>query len=139
MPHDFKRFPELSNSQVDFYYFESPHKQIFEDFRAVVVKVHDGDSIRVMTDFRDFDFPIRIMNIKAPELDQEGGMESQRFLEQRLLGQEVEIKINPNIRIGAWGRLLGKVEIGSMDIGEESIMMGQSQPWIQEERHQLWA
>ncbi len=72
MAHDFVRFPELRNSQLDFYYWESPHKQIFEDFIATVVKVTDGDTIRVETDFRDFDFPVRFLDIAAPELRKKG-------------------------------------------------------------------
>ena len=37
MVHDFKAFPELTNSQMDLYYWDSPHKQITDDFDAVVV------------------------------------------------------------------------------------------------------
>ena len=54
--HDFKRFPELTNGQMGLYYFDSPHKQIAENFFAKVVKVSDGDTIRVKADFRDFNF-----------------------------------------------------------------------------------
>ena len=73
MAHDFKRYPELTNNQMNFYYFDSPHQQIAEDFDAKVVKVTDGDTIRVTTDFRDFDFPIRFSNIMAAETDEKGG------------------------------------------------------------------
>ena len=47
MVHDFNRFPELTTSQMAESYFESPHKQVSGDFRATVVKVHDGDTITV--------------------------------------------------------------------------------------------
>ena len=70
---DFVRFPELTNAQMGLYYFDSPHKQIGEDFFATVVNVHDGDTIRVKTDFRDFTFPIRFSNILAAELKEKGG------------------------------------------------------------------
>ena len=36
MPHDFINYPELTNNQMNFYYFESPHKQITENFINVV-------------------------------------------------------------------------------------------------------
>ena len=75
MAHDFVKFPELTNSQMDLYYFESPHKQLSEDFQAEVVKVHDGDTITLRCAERSFDFPLRIINIAAPELNQDGGME----------------------------------------------------------------
>ena len=80
MAHDFKKFPELTNNQMQIYYFESPHKQILENFEGEVVKVTDGDTIRVETDFRDFSFPIRFSNILAAELDEPGGIESQSCL-----------------------------------------------------------
>ena len=120
MTHDFKRFPELSNAQMNFYYWESPHQQIAEDFWATVVKVIDGDTINVECDFRDFAFPIRFSNIMAAELNEEGGRESQRWLEREILGEEVEIKVNPNNRVGKWGRLLGQVSHLGFDMGEQS-------------------
>jgi len=129
MVHDFDKFPELTNGQMDFYYFESPHKQIFEDFKATCVKVHDGDTITLRWAERDFDFPLRLINIAAPELKEENGEESQRWLEDIVLGKEVDIIINPTNRVEKWGRLLGYVNIGGMDIGEQSIIMGLSKPW----------
>jgi len=106
--HDFQKFPELTNSQMAFYYFESPHKQIIEGFMAKVIKVSDGDTIRVQADFRDFNFPVRFAYIDAPELN-EGGKESKSWLENQILGKEVYIKVNPNNRVGKWGRLIGDV------------------------------
>ena len=47
MAHDFKTFPELTNNKMEIYYFESPHRQILEDFEGEVVKVTDGDTIHV--------------------------------------------------------------------------------------------
>ncbi len=124
--HDFKNFPELTNSQMDIYYFESPHKQIISDFMATVVKVHDGDTITVRTNFRDFDFPIRFLNTNAPELNERGGHESRDWLKNKIEGAEVEILINPRKRVGKYGRLLGRVFHRGMDINDESIRVGHS-------------
>ena len=118
--HDFKRFPELTNAQMGLYYFDSPHKQIGEDFFAKVIKVSDGDTIRVETDFRDFSFPIRFSNILAAELNEPGGIESQSWLEKQILGEEVEIIVHPT-RVEKWGRLLGEVRHKGFDMGELSI------------------
>ena len=131
MDHDFKAFPELTDSQMSQIYFESPHKQIFEDFSAEVVKVHDGDTITLRWRDRDFDFPLRFINIAAPELKEDGGKESQEWLESMLLGKEVDIKINPQNRVEKWGRLLGNVVMGGIDIGEMSVINNQSVPWEQ--------
>lgn len=108
MAHDFKRFPELTNNQMQFYYWESPHKQITEDFMARVVKVTDGDTIRVEWEQRDFDFPIRLSNIAAPELDEVGGLQSKGFLDQ-IMEKEILVEINPANRVEKWGRLLGEI------------------------------
>ena len=122
MTHDFKRFPELTNNQMDFYYFESPHEQITKDFTAKVVKVTDGDTIRVKCGFRDFSFPIRFLNTNAPEMDTREGLESQRWLENLILDKEVEILINPNLRVEKWGRLLGEVLFDGININKQSIL-----------------
>lgn len=123
MAHDFKRFPELTNSQMGFYYFDSPHQQIAEDFWARVVKVVDGDTIRVTCGFRDFDFPIRFSNIMAAELS-EGGHASRDHLKRLIMDAEVEIVINPKNRVEKWGRLLGEVKHKGFDVGEEMIASG---------------
>ena len=128
MVHDFKRFPELTNSQMQIYYFESPHKQIVDDFTAKVVKVTDGDTIRVGCDFRDFDFPIRLSNIAAPEL-KEGGANSQSWLEDEILGENVYVIVDKDNRVGKWGRLLGEIISDGVNINQESIRAGHSVSW----------
>ena len=129
MTHDFKRFPELTNNQMQFYYFQSPHRQITENFSATVVKVTDGDTIRVEWDGRDFDFPVRFLDNAAPELDEKGGTKSQKWLEKRILGKDIEVRINPDARVEKWGRLLGAIYESGLDVGKESVDMGFSVPW----------
>ena len=127
--HDFKKFPELANSQIDLFYFESPHKQILEDFRAKVIKVVDGDTVRLEWDERDFDFPLRLLNIQAPELGEDGGDEARKWLEGKLLGEEVDILIDKSNRVEKWGRLLGTIMFNGMDIAEEEINLGLATSW----------
>lgn len=121
--HDFKENPELRNPQMQELYWESPHKQITEDFRATVVKVHDGDTITLRTSFRDFDFPLRLAEIDAKEMS-EGGEAAKDWLENRLLNAEVDILIDPRNRVEKWGRLLGKVIHRGLDVGVEMMMLG---------------
>jgi len=123
MPHDFKKFPELTDNQMEVYYFESPHKQITENFIAKCVKVTDGDTIRVETDFRKFNFPIRFALINAPEM-KEGGKESKKWLENQILNQEVEVLINKKNRVDKYGRLIGEIIWGGFNMGEESVRSG---------------
>ena len=69
MVHDFKLFPELTNSQMQFYYFDSPHRQITEDFWGEVVKITDGDTIHVKWSEREKPIRVRFIDTAAPELD----------------------------------------------------------------------
>ncbi len=122
--HDFKQFPELTNSQMQFYYFESPHKQITEDFLAKVIKVKDGDTIQVSVDFRDFEFPVRVLDINAPELNEPRGHAVKSWLESRILNEEIQVLINRKNRVDKWGRLLGKIFHRGMDAGNEMMHLG---------------
>lgn len=122
--HDFKKFPELGNRQMELLYFESPHKQITESFTAQVVRVHDGDTIRVKWKERNFDFPVRLTDISAPEIQEKGGLEGRRFLSQRILGKEVEIIIDPKKRLDRWGRILGILILAGANINEELVDAG---------------
>ncbi|MCK5614909.1 thermonuclease family protein [Candidatus Pacearchaeota archaeon] len=128
MAHDFDKFPELTNGQMNIYYFQSPHKQIVEDFRAKVIKVTDGDTIRVSAPIRDFDFPIRLADIAAPEMN-EGGEESRDWLADRILGLEVMVEIDFNNRVGRYGRLIGTIISFGLNINEQSLMAGMSVPF----------
>jgi len=123
MAHDFEKFPELSNSQLEELKFESPHKQITEDFNATVVRVHDGDTITLRTGFRDFDFPLRFLGIDAPEMNA-GGEIARDWLRDRILGQVVKILIDINNRVDKYGRLLGAVWDQGMNVGDEELRLG---------------
>ncbi len=124
-PHDFKRFPELTNNQMQFYYFDSPHKQMIEDFTAKVIRVIDGDTVKLRIDDRDFDFPLRLSKIAAPELDETGGLRSQKFLANEIEGEYVEIVLARQ-RVEKWGRLLGEVIHIGRNLNDISLELGYS-------------
>ncbi len=124
MAHDFKRFPELTNNQMNLYYFDSPHQQIAEDFDAKVVNVHDGDTIRLEVSWRDFTFPLRMSNLMAAELNEEGGVRSRNHLKDLIEGAMVEVIINKMNRVGKYGRLLGEVRYKGFDVGTQMIEEG---------------
>jgi endonuclease YncB( thermonuclease family) len=131
MTHDFKAFPELAGEDLDLYTWQSPHIQLFEDFTALVVKVHDGDTITVRIPERSFDFPIRFNNSAAPELSEKGGHASRDWLKSKLEGEMVELLIDRDNRVEKWGRLLGQVNHMGIDMGFASAMAGHSVPWVQ--------
>jgi len=105
-------------------YFNSPHKQITENFMATVVKVHDGDTVTLNWDQRDFNFPLRITNIDAPELNMPGGHAARDYLREFIEGSLVEIIIDPKNRVEKWGRLLGDILVGGFTISENMMSMG---------------
>lgn len=125
MAHDFKKFPELTNNQIQFYYWDSPHKQLFEGFLAKVVKVSDGDTIRATMQERDFDFPIRLRGIDAPEIE-EGGLASAKWLRDKILGEEVYVQIDPKNRVGKFGRLIGDVIYGGDSMSDAALREGRA-------------
>lgn len=122
MAQDFKRFPELTNKQIA-EHISSPHPQITEDIFVKVVKVIDGDTIRVEWEKRDFDFPVRFLGTNAPEMN-EGGQDAREYLIDLLEGEEVELKIDPKQRVGKYGRLLARVMSLGMDVGFMMIILG---------------
>jgi endonuclease YncB( thermonuclease family) len=121
--HDYITYPELTNSQLQEMQFSSPHQQITEDFTAEVIKVHDGDTITLRTDFRDFDFPMRFADVDTKELNA-GGQEAKDWLKSKIENQEVQILIDPKNRVEKYGRLLGKVFHQGIAIGQEEINLG---------------
>lgn len=122
--HDWVRYPELTNSQMEELQYESPHPQIEWDFDATVVKVIDGDTVKLSCSFRDFVFPLRLLDINAPELNESGGQEAKEWLRSKVENQKVRIIIEPNQRVGKYGRLLGKIFYNGLDVGEEAEYLG---------------
>jgi|TARA_B100001971_G_scaffold204893_1_gene221645 endonuclease YncB( thermonuclease family) len=128
MAHDFKNFPELTNRQMQVYYFESPHKQVTEDFRGRVIKVTDGDTIRVEWEERELPVTIRMAKLAAPESKEKGGLESKTWLSEQIMGKEVDVKLSKK-RVEKWGRILATIYSKGMNIGDESIRMGHAVSW----------
>jgi len=134
--HDYKQYPELTNAQLEIMRFSSPHEQIGADFEALVVKVHDGDTVTLRVDFRDFDFPLRFLNIDAPELS-EGGEVTRDWLKSLIEGQKVQVLINKNNRVGKYGRLLGQVFYQGLDVGQQEIYLGLASPFGQKKEGEV--
>ena|SRR3990167_10824380 len=128
--HDYKAFPELSNSELESLGLSSPHEQIVRDFVATVVKVHDGDTVTLRVPFRDFDFPLRLRMIDAPELSTGlPGEEARDYLRLLVEGKEVLILVDPKNRVEKYGRLLGDVVIDGLNVGEVMIHSGFAVPF----------
>jgi len=125
MAHDFVKFPELTNTQMQIYYAQSPHRQILESFTGECVRVIDGDTIMCRWYGRNFNFPIRFNNINAPEIS-EGGKEAKSWLKNRIENQTIDVLVDPKNRVGKFGRLLGTILHNGASIGQEMIQTGKA-------------
>ncbi len=130
--HNFKLFPELTNNQLNIFYFESPHRQITEDFHGFVTKVTDGDTIHIKWNQREKPIVIRLVGIAAAEIKEKDGVKSQRWLENKVGGKEVEIVLDEE-RVGKWGRILGTVIQAGFNINYESLETGHSIPFEEDQ------
>ena len=134
--HDYSKYPELTNTQLQTQQFTTPHVQITEDFFATVVKVHDGDTVTLSTDFRDFTFPLRLLGIDAPELNA-GGQESREYLKSMCEGKDVMIQVDKNQRVGKYGRLLGTIMVDGVSANDTMVRMGYAVPFNQRREGQI--
>lgn len=137
MAHDFKKFPELTDGQMLFYYNDSPHKQITQNFSAKCVRVIDGDTISVRVDFRDFEFPIRFSNTNAPEMSEDDGLASKKWLANQVEGEMVDVIIDEGNRVGKWGRIIGEIICNGVNVNEMSKAVGFAQDFELQEKFKI--
>lgn len=84
-----------------------------------VVKVSDGDTFYLKTDGKTY--KIRMYGIDAPELHQQYGEESKKYLENLILDKNVDVNVKSQDR---YGRKVGKVIYKNKDINLEMIKSG---------------
>lgn len=84
-----------------------------------VSKVHDGDSIHVMSG--DKRYVIRFYGIDAPELKQSYGIKSRDYLRSLIMGKNVKVKIKEKDR---YGRNVSKVYYKGTYINEKMVQNG---------------
>ena len=53
-----------------------------------------------------------------------GGVESRNWLEKQIMDEYITVKINPRLRVGKWGRLLGEVIFEGINLNEQSMREG---------------
>jgi endonuclease YncB( thermonuclease family) len=134
---DFERYPELTNAQLSEYYWLSPHTQVWEDFRAEVVRVHDGDTITLRWKERDFDFPLRFAEINSPELSERQGVEAGDWLRGLIEGTMVDIIIDKGNRVDKFGRLIGTVVSNGLPLNQVEVMQGRATPFWQQDEGEI--
>jgi micrococcal nuclease len=113
--------------------------EVTYDFtRAKVVSVYDGDTFRIaaVEDKKIRQYSMRLFGVDCPELrssdekEKEAAREARDFVRSMIEGKIVQVRILNNRRVGKhvvrekFGRLIGTVKIGSLDLGEELVKFG---------------
>lgn len=96
-------------------------------YQAVVLSLHDGDTITVQVDcgFRiSYKTPVRFYGINAPELSTEAGKKALGYLQSLLsVGDNIVIKTfkNPTDKYGRW---LAEIDYKGVSINQAMIDSG---------------
>ena len=99
-------------------------------YRAIVTKVYDGDTITVNIDLGlkswRFGEKIRLYGIDTPEIrgpERAEGLVARDALREMILNREVNIKTYRDKK-GKYGRWLGVIELDGVNINEKLVMLG---------------
>ena len=93
------------------------------DFRGRVVAVHDGDTISVLVD--QSPVRVRLAGVDAPERGQPFANASRHALEALVAAREVQVVERGR---DGYGRVLGQVIVGVIDVGTEQVRSGYA--WV---------
>lgn len=85
-----------------------------------VISVADGDTITILTDSNE-KIKIRLEGIDAPERGQDFGSKSRQHLNELCYGKTVQVEKKG---VDQYGRLLGVVYVGNLNLNEEQIRSG---------------
>ena len=99
-------------------------------YKANVIGVHDGDTIRCDIDLGFGTWiknqTIRLAGIDAPEIrgeERENGLKARDWLREQILWQEVEIKTSKDRR-GKYGRWLADIYFDDENINWKMVELG---------------
>ena len=85
-----------------------------------VIKVQDGDTMTVST-HEDNSVKVRLDGIDAPEIGQDFSQKSKRYLSDLVADKKITIVSKGEDQ---YGRLLGVVYVGKLNVNEEMVRQG---------------
>jgi endonuclease YncB( thermonuclease family) len=88
-------------------------------FPAQVVAVHDGDTITVRSATETL--KVRVAGVDCPEIGQPWSSRAKQFTSQLVFGKTVTTEIHGTDQ---YGRMIGRVSVGTRDLGEELLRAG---------------
>lgn len=107
----------------------SAQEKAEESIVGIVEKVVDGDGIYIG------EREIRMAGIDAPELGTSAGKVSQKFLEDLVLGKEVTVLIDPHTPREVYGRVLGVVMLGDLNVNVHMLANCMAIPLLKFGKH----
>jgi len=102
---------------INFIFFST---QVFADIEGVVYRVIDADTVIIESE-KGAKYKVRLLGIDAPEIKQNYGKESTRYLSSMVLGKFLVVTGSKKDR---YKRLLGKLVLGGNDINLNLIKNG---------------
>lgn len=90
-----------------------------EEFDATVIAVMDGDTVMVLRDGRKI--KVRLVNIDAPESDQEFGRESRQALLDKVLKQQVHVNTQA---VDSYGRMIAEISLDGQSVNMAQVKSG---------------
>ena len=94
-----------------------------DTYTGKVIGITDGDTLTVLKDNKQY--KIRLAEIDTPEKDQPYGNKAKQALSDFVFGKSVRIEVETTDR---YGRTVGKVYLGDMDINAELVRNGYA--WV---------
>lgn len=91
------------------------------EWQGVVTHVSDGDTLFVRPASGGQPVKIRIDGLDAPEICQSYGPASRKALQNRVMGQQVEVDTR---RRDNFGRVLARISLQQADVGEWMVRQG---------------
>jgi|TARA_B110000971_G_C19647256_1_gene336189 endonuclease YncB( thermonuclease family) len=102
---------------INFIFFST---QVFADIEGVIYRVIDADTVIIESE-EGAKYKVRLLGIDAPEIKQNYGKESTRYLSSMVLGKFLVVTGSKKDR---YKRLLGKLVLGGNDINLNLIKNG---------------
>ena len=102
---------------INFIFFST---QVFADIEGVVYRVIDADTVIIESE-KGAKYKVRLLGIDAPEIKQNYGKESTRYLSSMVLGKALVVIGSKKDR---YKRLLGKLVLDGYDINLNLVKNG---------------
>jgi len=90
-----------------------------EEFDARVIAVMDGDTVLLLRDGNKV--KVRLVNIDAPESDQEFGRESRQSLADKVLKKQVHVNSRA---VDIYGRMVADISVDGRSVNEAQVQSG---------------